>query len=76
VTARDRPDWQKAQAERFGSDARTPAYEPAVDKDGEALWLTPGGEVWWKPDDGPDPSDPGWRRLYVEREPDNPNGGG
>jgi hypothetical protein len=61
-------DWQKAQAERFGSDARPPAVEPAVDAQGDWLWLDhTGWAAWLRP--GVDPGHAGWRRLYVEREP-------
>lgn len=49
--------------------APEPTYELAV---GDPLWLSPTGEVWWRGGEY-DPADwPGWRRLYVQREPDVP----
>jgi hypothetical protein len=50
--------------------APEPTYELAVDDQGDPLSLSPTGEVWWRTGEY-DPADwPGWRRLYVQREPD------
>lgn len=62
-----RADWQRVQAERFGSDARQPTYEPAVDAEGEALWIAPAGWVIWTTPDF-EPRDEGWRRLHVRTD--------
>jgi hypothetical protein len=48
--------------------ADQPVYEPAVDAEGAAVWLDHAGWVAWLEPDVPVPA--GWRRLYVEREPD------
>jgi hypothetical protein len=41
-----------------------PGHEPAVDRDGDTLWLDNAGDARWLPPDVDVPD--GWRRLYVE----------
>ena len=46
------------------------AYVPAVDRNGEEIWLAEGGNVRWRHPGSADESAPdGWRRLYVREEP-------
>lgn len=51
--------------------ATEPTYEPAVDAEGTTVWLDHHGWPAWLELDAWVPS--GWRRLYVQREPE---GGG